>query len=62
MTEEHGESVQNELQLLGIIRNNDQMKSLTQMEASVDYFGKAVTSKRPCHVKWHPVMIKINDV
>ena len=58
LTEEHGESVENELNLLGIMRNNDQIKRLTQMEASVDYLGKAATSKRPCHVKWHSVMMK----
>ena len=65
LTEEHGESVDNELHsdLIGIMRNNDEQIKKAYPEGSFSRLFweeqlKAATSKHPCQVRWHPVMIK----
>ena len=65
LTEEHGESVDNELHsdLLGIMRNTDDQIRKAYPDGSFSRLFweeqlKAAASKRPCQVRWHPVMIK----
>ena len=65
LTEDHGETIDNELHsdLLSIMQSNNEDVKKAYPEGSFSRLFweeqlQAASAKRPCQVRWHPVMIK----